>query len=565
MPHRSSITLEYHRLGEGERVGHLAVNASPPPGAFSIHLSTFLSRLQRLASSALKNLKSHSRQAKMLHMSCSDVAAQTSKPPHLNASIADTPTPLNLPQELFWIDLFLEYHSPIDLLGRYSPLLPYFSASKHHVHLHRRGVCSPRRESRILVFFPQGKLNSCLLPAVSIASFNGDLSSLTAPPFILSGTSLVEYSAYWAEHPALFVAPAKEPDPAKRALLVLKWFLSTLHQQYATRSEKLGSEKKPLNPFLGELFLGKWDHEDAGETELFSEQVSHHPPVTAYSIENGKHGVELQGYNAQKASFSSTINVKQIGHAIYSLPTPNTSAAERETYLITLPSLHIESLIYGTPFVELDRSSQIVSSTGYIAKIDYSGKGWLSGKKNTFSAILYHESEGETNPIYTANGQWSKEFVLKEARGKKLEIEKYNVKTMTTTPLSLAKLEDQDIYESRRAWRDVAEAIDRGDMDATSVAKTKIENAQRELRKIERDEGREWERRFFRRVEIEEDKVFTKLLGMLGVTGPAGVAIESDKTNGVWRFDPDLAKNAAPPYHTDGGRGLGLALEPSVE
>jgi len=106
----------------------------------------------------------------------------------------------------------------------------------------------------------------------SIASFSGDLSSLTAPPFILSSTSLVEFSSYWAEHPSIFVAPAQEKDPQKRALLVLKWFLSTLKQQYASRSEKFGNEKKPLNPFLGELFLGKWV-DSAGTTELVSEQV----------------------------------------------------------------------------------------------------------------------------------------------------------------------------------------------------------------------------------------------------------------------------------------------------
>lgn len=106
----------------------------------------------------------------------------------------------------------------------------------------------------------------------SIASFSGDLSSLTAPPFILSSKSLVEFSSYWAEHPSIFVAPAHEKDPQKRALLVLKWFLSTLRQQYASRSEKFGNEKKPLNPFLGELFLGKWV-DDAGTTELVSEQV----------------------------------------------------------------------------------------------------------------------------------------------------------------------------------------------------------------------------------------------------------------------------------------------------
>lgn len=106
----------------------------------------------------------------------------------------------------------------------------------------------------------------------SIASFNGDISTMTAPPFILSTFSLTEFSTYWTEHPSVFVAPAHEPDPQKRALLVLKWFLTTLKQQYSSRNEKLGSEKKPLNPFLGELFLGRWEDE-AGVTQLVSEQV----------------------------------------------------------------------------------------------------------------------------------------------------------------------------------------------------------------------------------------------------------------------------------------------------
>ncbi|EEH44389.2 uncharacterized protein PADG_00678 [Paracoccidioides brasiliensis Pb18] len=397
----------------------------------------------------------------------------------------------------------------------------------------------------------------------SIASFNGDLSSLTAPPFILSSTSLTEYSAYWAEHPRLFVAPAKEPDPQKRALLVLKWFLSTLHQQYCTRSEKLGTEKKPLNPFLGELFLGRWEDDgDVGETRLISEQVSHHPPVTAYSIDNEKHGVHLQGYNAQKASFSSTINVRQIGHAIYSLTPPSTEdnpSPERETYLITLPSLHIESLIYGTPFIELNRYTQIVNSTGYVSKIEYSGKGWVSGKKSSFSAILYHESEGEKKPLYTVDGQWSNTFIIKSARGKKQEIDRYCAKTEKKTPLTIAPLDKQDLYESRRAWLDVANAIARGDMDATSAAKSKIEVAQRQLRKIEKEEGREWERRFFKRIDLnKDDKVFLKLAAKLGWTDANCSGIESDKTGGVWRFSPEAAKNATPPYHREGGRGLGI-------
>lgn len=350
---------------------------------------------------------------------------------------------------------------------------------------------------------------------------------MTAPPFILSTTSLTEFSSYWAEHPAVFVAPASEPDPARRAMLVLKWFLSTLKQQYASRSEKLGSEKKPLNPFLGELFLGKWEGpEGVGTTYLVSEQVSHHPPVTAYCIWNPQHGVRLQGYNAQKASFKSTINVKQIGHAILHLDKYD------EDYLITLPSLHIEGLITGSPFVELNRQSYITSTSGYTAKIDYSGRGWISGKKNTFSASLWKHGD-EKHPLYTVDGQWTDDFTIKETKTKKV-VDTYSPQTTPVTPLTIAPLEAQDPLESRRAWQKVAEAIVKGDTDTAGYEKSLIENAQREMRKKEKEEGTEWERRYFNRV--KSDPVFDALAPRIGEV------IGDDVTNGVWVFDREKAR-----------------------
>ncbi|KAL9126343.1 MAG: hypothetical protein Q9217_004589 [Psora testacea] len=364
----------------------------------------------------------------------------------------------------------------------------------------------------------------------SIASFNGDLSSMTAPPFILGTTSLTEFSAYWTEHPSIFVTPAAEQDPAKRALLVLKWFLTTLKQSYSSRNDKYGSEKKPLNPFLGELFLGKWE-DQAGTTHLVSEQVSHHPPVTAYCIWNDKHGVQLQGYNAQKASFSRTIHIKQIGHAVYTLSSHN-----NETYLITLPSLHIEGLIYGKPFVELNSCTYITSSSGYIARIDYSGKGWLSGKKNSFVATLSPIGR-EKEVLYTVEGQWTDSFTIKAGGGSGLKkhsaepIETYNAKASKTTPLIVPPLDQQDPYESNRAWQHVAAGIQKGDMDTVHIEKSKIENTQRELRRKEQAEGREWPRRFFKRLQGDRDEVFEKL------AKPCGERIEAEKTGGVWRFD----------------------------
>lgn len=85
--------------------------------------------------------------------------------------------------------------------------------------------------------------------------------------------------------------------------------------------------------------------------------------------------------------------------------------------MISLPSLHIEGIVYGSPYVELNKSTTITSSSGYVAKVDYSGKGWVSGKKNSFTATL--SKEGHKEVLYTVEGQWSDKFVLKEGKSKK--------------------------------------------------------------------------------------------------------------------------------------------------
>jgi oxysterol-binding protein-related protein 9/10/11 len=342
--------------------------------------------------------------------------------------------------------------------------------------------------------------------------------------------------------------------------LVLKWLLNTLKQQYSSRSEKLGSEKKPLNPFLGELFLGKWN-EESGETTLVSEQVSHHPPVTAYCITNEKHRVRLQGYNAQKASFSSTIHVKQIGHALLTLYPPGSE--QMETYLITLPALHIENLIYGAPFVELGKFIHIVSSTGYVAKIDFSGRGWLSGSKNSFTASLWKEGEGsERDPAYSASGRWSDAFTIKQGDSKRgKEVVSFKPSQIKLAKLAVAPPEEQDPVESRRAWSKVAQSIEKGDMDAAAHFKSRIENAQRALRKQEQEEKRTWQRVFFSQANPKDELEQTfahlvKVATSYGVNGWEGVA--PDKTAGIWRFDDDKAKIAKKPFHpADGLTALG--------
>ncbi|KAE8217697.1 hypothetical protein CF319_g8273 [Tilletia indica] len=352
----------------------------------------------------------------------------------------------------------------------------------------------------------------------SIASCAGDLSSLTAPAFILSPVSLTEFPAYWCEHPQLFADLKNGKDGPERMINVLRWFISSLKGSYTARNASMGSEKKPLNPILGELFFGHWPATDVyGETKLISEQVSHHPPITAFHIHNAKAGITFQGHCAQKTSFSGkAIQVRQIGHGKLTF-TPN-GASEPETYILTLPHLVIEGLLFGSPYVELAQSSHIVSSSGYAAKIDYSGKGYFSGKAHSFKAFISDVADvAGARALYNIEGSWTGESFFKgtgplvpASAGPKGLF--WDAETPRTEPI-IKPIEEQEEMESRKIWKQVAEGIRNGDADVASRSKAKIENDQRLKRKAEIAAGLTYELKYFEH--IPDDQDYAELTAML--------------------------------------------------
>ncbi|CAL9731180.1 oxysterol-binding protein homolog 4 [Monosporozyma unispora] len=359
----------------------------------------------------------------------------------------------------------------------------------------------------------------------SISSFSGDLSALSAPPFILSPVSLSEFSQYWGTYQDLFLAIAQinkqnyqayypqirsiDTPEVTRMLAVLQWYLATLKCQYTSRTQKGGFEKKPLNPFLGEVFVGKWENNETkkGDTVFLSEQVSHHPPVNAFAVINEENNIQLQGYTQIKSSFSKTLklNVKQHGHAIID--------ANGNSFLITLPAIHLEGMLVASPYVELEDKSYIQSSCGMIWRIEYSGKGYFSGQKNSFKANLYVNStvmEKEGKPIYTVSGQWSGASTILDGSKEVLfsDISRYQPHSLQVKPI-----DNQHDLESRKAWDDVAKAIELGDMKLISQTKNKLENHQRKLRRKEEQENKHWQNRWFKRVDVIKAKTEPDLEG----------------------------------------------------
>jgi hypothetical protein len=367
----------------------------------------------------------------------------------------------------------------------------------------------------------------------SVATVSGDLSNITAPPFVLGENSTVEIPQYWADHPTLFVSQAAEEDPERRALSVLKYFIGTLrNQQYSGRPEKDGV-KKPLNAFLGELFIGHWRDEEIGETRLVAEQVSHHPPITACYLRNDKHGVWAQGFTQQEITFSGTVNIKQKGYALLHFDKHD------EDYLIPVPNIKVKGLLSGTPYPELSGEYCLISSNGYVSHLKFTGKSFFGGgQKNGLEAKLYH-ADRPNETLYTVKGAWNGELTFRNGSGD--EIDTFNVNHLESVNIQVAHLAEQDPWESRKAWGEVISSLHQGDMRRVANAKSRIEQGQRHMREAEAAQGQKWQPVFFQRV--ESDPIFDRL----SAVAPGSFTV--DTAGGFWKANHDAVVNTKKPYH----------------
>jgi hypothetical protein len=226
-------------------------------------------------------------------------------------------------------------------------------------------------------------------------------------------------------------------------------------------------------------------------------------------MRNEQAGLQLEGHNAQKTSFSGTsIVVRQVGFAKLTLRLPS---GEPETYLITLPRLRIDGLVYGKPYVELTDTTSIQASTGFHAQIEWKGKGWLSGKPHSFKATVAPSFAAvASSPLYVITGEWHESSkYAKHTRGPLAKEGDPFLDVPTASrawkPLTVAPVESQGPLESRRVWADVADGIRRGDFERATAAKTKLENEQRALRRDEKERGATWENAHFRYVPDDAD------------------------------------------------------------
>ena len=385
-----------------------------------------------------------------------------------------------------------------------------------------------------------------------------DLATVTSPSFLLAPISATEAGRCWTCRPAIFAAPALEPSAEKRAMLMLRWILLTLKQQFYMSAVGEGAGiKKPLNPFLGELFVASWTDQTA-TANLVTEQVSHHPPITALHMWDDENGIRGTGYSRVEMVFNTGfgsgdssglgVDIKQSGHAVVHIDKYD------EDHVVVAPRARIKGFLSGTLYPELVGTTYIASTSGYVSEIrfcppDASSSGmtsWLKfggGPRNRFEAVLYHKDDPDKTPLYTASGSWSGKFDISDARTGAV-LESHDLTSEETCQATNGPLPAEDIptrddmcaWETRRAWGPVMDALRRGDMGEAARQKTKLETAQREMRAEEARCGRSFEPLFFKN--LDGDYAVHTALGE-----SIGWDLDSHRTKGVWVADEESIKS----------------------
>ncbi|MFT7819408.1 oxysterol-binding protein-related protein 9-like, partial [Arapaima gigas] len=342
---------------------------------------------------------------------------------------------------------------------------------------------------------------SVIMHLLSQVRLGMDLTKVVLPTFILEKRSLLEMYADFFAHPELFVGIAEQTDPRERMVQVVKWYLSAFHA-----GRKGSVAKKPYNPMLGEIFLCHWDLAVEGEDNLepvsdgpvpwcsrnsvsfVAEQVSHHPPISAFYAECYSKNIQFNAHIWTKSKFlGMSIGVHNIGQGCVSC------LEYDEHYILTFPNGYGRSILT-VPWVELGGQCNIsCSKSGYSANVVFHTKPFYGGKKHRITADIF--APNDKKPFCSIEGEWNGMMHAKWTSGETSVF--IDTKKMGIIKKKVRKLEDQLEYESRRLWKDVTLNLNLKDIDAATEAKRQLEERQRAEARERKEKEVHWETRLF--------------------------------------------------------------------
>lgn len=237
-----------------------------------------------------------------------------------------------------------------------------------------------------------------------------DMTRMTLPVSFNECTSLLQRLAEDVEYNDLLSTAAAIPDSTLRMVYVAAFAAS----EYASTIDRIA---KPFNPLLGETF--EYCRPDQN-FRLISEQVSHHPPISACHAESVKW--DYFGENAVDSQFRGrSFDFKHLGK-MFAHIRPDEGVKNRhgqkedqELYSWKKVNTSVVGIIMGNPTVDNYGKMEVFNhTTGDHLVVDMKQRGWKASSAYQLSGFVY-DAHGKA--CWAIGGHWNSRIFAKKVTG----------------------------------------------------------------------------------------------------------------------------------------------------
>uniref|UniRef100_A0A5G2QT92 Oxysterol-binding protein n=1 Tax=Sus scrofa TaxID=9823 RepID=A0A5G2QT92_PIG len=251
-----------------------------------------------------------------------------------------------------------------------------------------------------------------------------ELSKITMPVIFNEPLSFLQRLTEYMEHTYLIHKASSLADPVERMQCVAAFAVSAVASQW----ERTG---KPFNPLLGETY--ELVRDDLG-FRLISEQVSHHPPISAFHAEGLNNDFIFHGSIYPKLKFwGKSVEAEPKGTITLELLEHN------EAYTWTNPTCCVHNIIVGKLWIEQYGNVEITNhKTGDKCILNFKPCGLFGKELHKVEGYIQDKSKKKVCALY---GKWTEclysvdpaTFDAYKKNDKKNTDEKKNSKQMSTS------------------------------------------------------------------------------------------------------------------------------------
>ncbi|CAG8654756.1 6888_t:CDS:2, partial [Paraglomus occultum] len=293
---------------------------------------------------------------------------------------------------------------------------------------------------------------------------------------------------------------------------------------------KKGKLIKPYNSILGEQFFCYWEvtppsfdekgnlaaspgvatsnSQSKHRVTCINEQISHHPPVSAFYYHCEEKGVTACGLDHISARFTGTsvkIGPGDRNKGIYL----KLDKRDNEEYLMTHPVAAIQGWLKGSLYIVVGEACIVTCpKTKLKAILEYKEERWLGKPRFAIEGKIFKydpenddikklKSVDEEAVLCEVYGSWRGEVHAKIRRTNETRLV-LNMEAIDPIPKIVKPIAEQGPLESRKVWQNVTSAILSKDYSHATKEKQLVEERQRQKAAAAKAKKEEFEPAFFK-------------------------------------------------------------------